>query len=106
MVVSTLKFRNGLKAALSPIQFITKSDTVACEINGYYPRGFRVLTGGTLTVWTLPSDMTSSTINAVKKNLGTVEAGFEWTYGSFCGIAATAEDNSTPVSSTNILAIP
>jgi hypothetical protein len=96
-------FRRNDKLIVSPLTPITKSDTIPTILNGFYPRGFRVLTGGTLTIWAPdPSDDTK----AVKIDFGTVQDGFEWTYGNIVGIAATAEDNETPVSCDNIIPIP
>lgn len=97
--VNKNSFRTAPTLALAPIQRITPSDTVPCLINGYYPRGFRVLTGGTLTLWTFDGDLSA------KIDLGTVDAGFEWTYGAFAGIAATNVAGSA-TTAADIIALP
>lgn len=80
----------------------TKSDAAPMFINGYYPRGFIVLTGGTLTVWV---ENESNSGQTVKRDLGTVPDGFSWTYGGFFGICSTDEAGNA-TTCDNIIAIP
>jgi hypothetical protein len=86
---------------VAPMQMITPSNTEPFLIHGKYPRGFRVLTGGTLTVliWN------ETTLEVAKLDLGTVSDGFEWSYGGFVGIAAT-DTNDDAITASNILALP
>lgn len=81
---------------------ITKSDTEGCIIGGSYPRGFIVMTGGTLTVWTRDPDNSGSTR---KVDFGEVSDGFMWTGGAIHGIAETDEAGIT-TTCDNIISIP
>lgn len=74
----------------------TKSDSAGFFTKGSYPRGFIVLTGGTLVVWVEDESNSGST---VKLDLGTVPDGFTWTWGGIFGI-------STDSTAADIIAIP
>ena len=82
---------------------VTKSDTVPCiGANGCYPRGFQVVTGGTITVWV---DDPANPGQTKKRNLVTVPDGWTWTWGGIYGICSTNESGSA-TTCDNILAIP
>lgn len=82
------------------MQFITPSDSILFTINGLYPRGFTVMAGGTLSVWTTADGNTEK-----KVDLGTVPDGFTWTYGGFLGVCETTTED-VEITASNILAIP
>lgn len=82
---------------------VTKSDTAHCiGDNGRCPRGYQILTGGTLTVWV--EDQTNAG-NSKKRDLGTVPDGWTWTWGGILGIAATTEAGED-TTCADIIAIP
>lgn len=81
---------------------ITPSDTTPHLVRGCYPRGFQVLTGGTLTVWVEDDDNHGYT---KKLDLGTVPDSYEWSWGGIFGVAATTSAGAN-ITATNIVAIP
>ena len=102
MVVDFDKFVGKQTITIAPMQLLVPSDTVLAEINSKYPRGFKLLDSGTVTVHTF----NPATGQSEKLDLGDLSEGFEWSFSGFCGIALTAEDNSTPITATSFLAIP
>lgn len=83
------------------MQKATKSDTALALINDKYPRGFKVITGGSLTVWTRDGQ----TKNVKKFDIGTVASDFTWTYGGIFGIAETTSLGEE-TTADNIIWIP
>jgi hypothetical protein len=102
MVIDPNLFCTKEKLSSSPICKITKSDTVPSTVGGKYPRGFIVITGGSLTVWTIDN---SNPLLAAKLDIGTVENGFTWLWGCIIGIADTNEAGGA-TTADNIIALP
>lgn len=98
--------RNSIKdeSTLGGAPFVvTKSDTAPCVgDNGCYPRGFQVMTGGTIAVWVEDVDNPGQT---KKRNLPDVPDGWTYVWGGIYGIANTNESGSA-TTCDKILAIP
>lgn len=82
---------------------VTKSDTApALTDQGTYPRGFQILTGGTLTVWVEDPENPGYT---KKRDLVEVPDGWTWTWGGIFGICAT-DESGTDITVADIIGIP